>query len=343
MMYRSSWRRNPTFFTDANQGRQFVEPHANGNDLIVKSGTLIQVAGRLRKFNADVTVSNIDTGSLALGDDFYIYCIFDGIGLSFIKSKNSTYPTGFNAGNSRKIGGAHLGRYRTQSQTLITDVLATKVLPNSVWDLVHRPACSDPTGMIQVHGGLWADIYLSSENGAAYPDTIPLSRYGATPLTGAEGWSYLDFPALARRAGKRIMRYAEFLQIAEGVPAGSTNAGARILTGGVGFAFPGGTPSTPTYPWVSFLGADQPSGNIWQTCADYFDNYNAGTYVWQDVSAGKSPGVSKGSLYQQSGKQLVAGGNWSYGTVAGARCAYLGTAPWAAASNVGLRCVSDSL
>ena len=122
----------------------------------------------------------------------------------------------------------------------------------------------------------------------------------------------------------------------------------RIATGGAGYTLPGTSdPASSQYYWVSCYGLDQPSGNLWQTCVDYFDMYNGttsanGTYSWTNITAGKDGDVH-GSVYAQSLRQLTAGSNWIYGNFAGVRCAHLGIQPLAVSTGTGMRCVSDAL
>jgi len=99
---------------------------------------------------------------------------------------------------------------------------------------------------------------------------------------------------------------------------------------------------------VSCLGVDQPSGNVLQACDEFVDMYNGsttadGAYTSTAVNAGKDSAREQGSVYAQSIRQLIFGGNWNSGANAGARCAYLSPAPWSVSTTVGLRCVSDSL
>lgn len=338
----------PSFFTDANQGLQYLSENGAGNGVNVAAGSFFKVGGRRRLFDTNVNVLTLDSGVLTLGTDYYVYCVHDGSGLDFILSANSTYPSGFNAGNSRKIGGFHFGRVRTVAQAYNRDaVLGVQVVPNSVWDFLNRPR-SAPEGMAKISHNLWEFIYLASDDGTAWPNTKPVSRYGATPMTGAELYSYYDYVRIAANGGYRLPRYIdEFVPAAWGAPEGSTNAGTRILTGGAGFALPGGNPSNSQYYFVSCLNIDQPSGNIWQVCSDIFDMSNGttvadGAYAWLEVDQGKSANA-QGAIYQQSIKQLIAGCSWGDGANAGARCAALFSAPWYVNGGVGLRCVSDSL
>src|SRR5690606_19589996 len=76
-----------------------------------------------------------------------------------------------------------------------------------------------------IPGRLWADIYLNSEDGQAWPNTVPLSRFGAMPLTGTEGYArLLDYPRLLANAGKRLPTVAEFFVYADGAPQGDDDS-----------------------------------------------------------------------------------------------------------------------
>jgi hypothetical protein len=286
----------------------------------------------------DPTASANQDGSLdalALGDDVYIYATRGADGRAgLIASQNITVPGGYTEDNSRRIGGFHYGRVRPVSEAFNAAAsLAVQMVPNSVWDLGHRPTC-DPTGMAEIiPGQVWADIYLSSEDGAAWPDTVPLSAYNAVPLTGTEGYCYLDYVRLARNAGKRLPGYAEFLAMAYGVPQGATGAGARVNTG---------IHTDYGFDCVSCLNVDQPSGNLWQACCDYFDRDN--TNAWNDtLNTGKDSAHDHGQWYGGAFRQALVGGSGYTDAQAGARCVHLPTEPWNVNSTVGVRAVCDSL
>lgn len=333
--------------TDANQGRQYLEANAGGTGIVVKATTVLQVGRRMTRIDVDTEVTTLDTGVLTLGTDYYVYAVHSGAGIAFVLSANTTFPSGYSAGTSRKIGGFHYGRVRTLAQRYNRNaVLAVQIVPNSVWDLYNRPR-SNPEGMVKV-AHLWHDIYLSSENGAAWPDTIPLSKYNATPLSGAEGYSCYDYITLAGNAGKRVPRYSEWMRAAYGVPEGAVGGTARIATGGVGYTLPGtSNPTSSQYYWVSCHGIDQPSGNLWQVCSDYFDMYSGttsanGAYTWTNITAGKDGDV-QGSVLSQGLRHIIAGGDFGYGVYNGVRGANLANQPLAVTATTGLRCVSEAL
>lgn len=335
--------------TNNKQGRQYLEPNVTLTGVTVKASTVIGVGDRVGMVNTDVDVSTLDTGVLTIGTDYYVYAVHTATSIGFILSANSTYPTGYDANNSRKIGGFHYGRIRTIAQRFSQSaVLDVKVVPNSVWDLFHRPKCS-PEGFAEIFpGGPWGMIYLASEDGTAWPNTVPVSRYNATPLTGTEGYSYFDHHRLAANAGCRIPSYAEWLAMAYGTPEGSAGGSARIKTGGVGWSPSGGNPAGTTYWMVSCNNFDQRVGNVYQPCADFFDFYNGntgvnGAYSWVSVDQGKDSPSGQGAINSQGFKQLIAGCDWGNGANAGARGARLDRAPSDVLANVGLCCVSDPL
>lgn len=286
---------------------------------------------------ADAANNDGSVAPLALGDDIYIYAVQNASGVAqWMASKNSTVPTGYTADNSRKVGGFHHGKVRPLAEAYsAAAVLPTQIIPNSCWDLQHRPKC-DPSGMVEViPGQLWADIYLASEDGTAWPDTTPLSLHDATPLTGTEGYSRLDYSRLARNAGKRLPDYSEFLVFAYGVPQGATNSTGRQNTGdhgGYGFES------------VSSLNVDQPSGNLWQQTNLYYDRQHDAPDAWNnDLNAGKDAASSHGQWRGSQFRAALVGGDWSVVSEAGARSVTLGFDPWNTGTSVGLRGVCDSL
>ena len=273
--------------------------------------------------------------ALAMGDDVYLYAVQHASGIAqWVASKNSTVPTGYTADNSRKVGGFHYGRVRPLADAYSAGAsLPVQIVPNSCWDLRHRPKC-DPTGMVEViPGRLWCDIYLASEDGTAWPNTVPVSRYDAVPLSGTEGYSRLDYSRLVRNAGKRLPGYSEFLAFAYGVPQGAVGGSSRINTGQHG---PYG------FECVSCLNVDQPSGNLYQQSSHYYDR-DTGTVWNNDLNTGKDSAHDHGQWYGGQFRTAFLGGYWTIGAVAGARCVSLYYTPWFVTSSVGVRAVCDSL
>ena len=99
--------------------------YASGaNELTVVEGCVIAVggAGIFKTANTILTAANLDAGSaFAVGKDYYVYICdsrIDSADEKYVISLNSTYPTGWNATNSRKIGGFHYGRCRKVDSNL---------------------------------------------------------------------------------------------------------------------------------------------------------------------------------------------------------------------------------
>ncbi|MCL6456698.1 MAG: hypothetical protein K6T85_01705, partial [Gorillibacterium sp.] len=181
--------------------------------------------------NIDVLAALDQGSSLQVGRDYYVYLCIGGI----IKvSLNSTYPLGYNADTSRKIGGFHTlcADVGTISGHTLSDMTAGSILPNSVWCLNFRPTCS-PEGMVycgaipgcwkQPAAGvpqmpLWVDIYLQSGTGAS-----TASVYNGT-ITGSRTWDRHSEDLAA--VGKRMLFDHEFTIAAYG-----SNTKTRIDSG----------------------------------------------------------------------------------------------------------------
>ena len=286
--------------------------------------------------NDDGTVA-----ALALGDDVYVYAVQDASGTAqWIASKNSTFPTGYDATNSRKIGGFHYGRVRSIADRYNTSITpATQIVPNSCWDLQHRPTC-DPTGMVEViTGSLWVDIYLNSEGSGTWPENVPVSAYGATAIKD-DIYSRSDFHQLVANAGKRLPTVEEFLRYAEGAPAGldGNNDQAWAATGNTGPTTTGAVAKA-----VSQYNVVDAVGNLWDWLDNHFDL--GGTFAWSNsvVNVGKDSATARGYVSHAAWRAFIGGGAFNDGVLAGARCLSSNAAPWGAHGNVGVRGVCDAL
>ena len=129
--------------------------YASGaNELTVVEGCVIAVggAGIFKTANTILTAANLDAGSaFAVGKDYYVYICdsrIDSADEKYVISLNSTYPTGWNATNSRKIGGFHYGRCRKVDSNLQPlngssvifgtgweSAVSNGIVPRSVWTL----------------------------------------------------------------------------------------------------------------------------------------------------------------------------------------------------------------
>lgn len=286
--------------------------------------------------------------ALTLGANLYLYaCAHESGVAKIVASLNATYPSGYTAQNSRKIGGCHIGRIRgVANRYNLACVPVVGIVPNSCWDLQHRPTC-DPSGMVEViPGALWADIYLNSEGSGVWPENIPVSAFGAMPLRD-DIYSRTDFHQLARNAGKRLPTAEEWLCLAEGAPQGAdaNNDYAWSRTTNTGPTTTGAVAKS-----VSELNLVDTVGNLWEWIDSHYD-LNTGAYVWltASVNVGKDSSIPRGQTYTSAAsgasgwRAWLGGGDWVAGARCGARCLGSTALPWAAGGNVGLRCVCDAL
>lgn len=145
------------------------------------------------------SVTDLDTGTLSIGSDYYVYaCDNNGV-IDYVVSLNTTYPTGYTANTSRKIGGFHTlpGDVGTISGHALSGYVALDILPASIWDLKHRARNLNNTGLVyDDRTQLWIQIYDASDDGASGVQSV----YGATIL------DTIDWNAFVERGGVRGMR-----------------------------------------------------------------------------------------------------------------------------------------
>lgn len=326
-----------------------------------------------------LNAANLDTGSFMVGKDYCVYLCDPGSNSDevYVLSLNSTYPSGYNANNSRKIGGFHYGKCRkvdshlqpvnadgTVEGTGWESTVFDGIVPRSTWTLAHRPKCS-PEGMVYLGDGVWVDIYQSSDDGAGGL----LSTYNAVPMTGTEGLNWYDFNERALKIEKRLISYAEWCKAAYGSPQGlsgsndnawSANANTgRQLTGYVANA-------------VSSVGCRDCVGNAWEWLGDLILNAeklvltgggtfaaNDGTRAGQSYTDGNghgttgawardkvSPFSGHGSIYEYNDYSLIAllgGGSCYVGDGSGSRAVDLGAYSWFIRPDFGGRLGCDAM
>ncbi|GHU66508.1 hypothetical protein FACS189447_07510 [Spirochaetia bacterium] len=327
-------------------------------------------------------LQNLDSGdSYEVGADYFIYLCLSGSSPVIVVSKNSTFPSGFNADNSRKIGGFHYGTIRKvvldgdlwvpidsngvkfgASGTKWQDNVTLGIIPNSVWDLKNRP-CIPFGGLIKV-GSLWISIYensaksaisfMNGTNGLHVAGGALQSKYGQLPVTGTEGCNQYNFNELARAAGMRLPFYAEWLAAAFGSPQGTdgdnnygwtktTNTG-RTRTGCMV------NPNSGVYdisagvkPYaISAYNAVDCAGNVWEWLSDYSPRFDAGTGTWGYQD---QLGAGMGKIYEwktDGFSALIAGGHWNNGVGCGPRAVSLGNRPWDVDTIIGARLACDA-
>ena len=303
--------------------------YASGaNELTVVEGCVIAVggAGIFKTANTILTAANLDAGSaFAVGKDYYVYICdsrIDSADEKYVISLNSTYPTGWNATNSRKIGGFHYGRCRKVDSNLQPlngssvifgtgweSAVSNGIVPRSVWTLGHRPKCS-PEGMVYLGGGTWVDIYLNSDYGAKGLK----SEYGCAPMTGTESMNWYNFVERLAKSGKALPNYAEFCAYAFGSPAGLDNANTNAwsATSNTGRGVTGSVVNA-----VSSVGVVDAVGRVWEwldeliTRAEHATNadYHASVAWGWDKKSPLNTGEKSydvGNIYQYYAYSLAA-------------------------------------
>ena len=314
------------------------------NDVTVKGSNLIPMRIGDRWFLIDTdtdvsTATDMDTGAISNGEDYYVYACDDSGSLVFKISLNSSYPSGFSTATSRKIGGFHTlcVNVGTIGGHDLTDYVANDILPASVWDLKHRPK-SEPEGMVYDEGtGIWVDIYLTSGTGAS-----TASVNGGT-ISDTRDW--MDFNDDYAAVKKQMLSDVEFQSIA---------AGSNEETNINGSADPvttGGHSDTASRRMISNIGCEDCAGALYQWLstssvrADFDIGNDTGDISsggWYDLAG------SKGSFYtygtdKYMNTQLLAGGAWDAGADCGSRCRATSFYRWHTATDVGGRGRSEPI
>lgn len=343
--------------------------YASGADEItVAEGCVIAVggAGIFETATSVLTAANLDVGSaFTVGNDYYVYICdsrLDAEDEKYVISLNSTYPNGWNASNSRKIGGFHYGRCRRVDSNLQPvnssgvifgtgweSAVSNGILPRSVWTLGHRPKCN-PEGMVYLGGGTWVDIYLNSDDGAYGLK----SEYNCAPMTGTEGMNWYTFAERLMKSGKRMPDYSEFCAYAFGSPQGldDANTNAWTATSNTGRGVTGSVVNA-----VSAVGCVDAVGRVYEWLNDLITraehatnttNHASEAWGW-DIASPLKTGATEydvGNIYQyyaNSLAALLAGGFWGDGAYAGARAVICYGCPWRVSSLIGVRGACDSM
>ena len=275
------------------------------------------------------TGADIDTGAISNGRDYYVYACDNSGTLVVLISLASTYPAGYAAATSRKLGGFHTlcTNVGTIAGHTLTDVTANSILPQSVWDLKHRPIAG-PEGMVwSDEAQVWVDIYLASGTGAS-----TVSVNGGT-ISDTRDW--MDFVDDFGAVKKTLLGDDEFQLIAAG-----SNEETNI-TGSADPVTTGGHIDTASRRMVSNIGCEDCAGVLWQWLKDqgggFLDTVVAG---WVDLAG------AKGSLYlpvDSSDVKLLASGYWTYATACGSRCRYARYGRVTLGANIGGRAKSKEL
>ena len=292
---------------------------ANNTTVIIPAGLEVNIGNYAFVTQSDSQVDISLAGSVTerAGKDVYIYACWpsnveSGIPV-FVASMNSTTPLGYNATNSRKIGGVHClcADVGTIEGHPLSGYVAGDILPASLWDLRHRPV-SDPEGMVYIEPlDLWADIYLNSWNGEHV-----VSEYGAVIADGTSERSYHwwrwteEFNALK----KRLPHRREFREIADGSPE------AVNINGDKDPNTTGGHIATNSQRIISKYGCEDCTGVLWQYCNDLTTHGTTNEWAGYSYSTSIRPTeTNRGAEHYAMTYAALLGGNWPDSSYCGSR------------------------
>lgn len=278
------------------------------------------------------------------GKDFYIYaCQPESGSVPILKiSAAATFPSGYDANSSRKIGGFHCEcvDVGTISGHPLTGYLAGDIIPRSIQDLKHRPygrflpgfAWGGPTDFDSLnYAPLWASIYPLSGTGA----TIA-SVFGAAATVSR---NFYDFADDLKNIGARMMTDWEFAQLHSGTPEETNIYGSANPT------TVGGHVDTASRRIVSNIGLEDMSG-VWWTWLQDRQSYIAGAdyaaaivFSYEDISGTRGSHYGQGTYQAQAA--VVAGGAWGGAAYCGSRARAAYSRRSAASSSVGCRAVAE--
>lgn len=282
------------------------------------------------------TIAGTDyrTAANRSGKDFYIYACAPVSGITPVLkvSVTATFPSGYDATTSKKIGGFHcvcVAVGAIAGHTL-TGYLAGDILPQSVWDLTHRPD-SAPKGMVYDSGtGVWADIYLVSIVGADLA-----SVNGGTIADGdsATKFHWYKFSQWMARIKKKLPDQYEFMSLSLGANQGTN------ITGNADPGTTGGHVDSAGRRMISNIGCEDSCGVLYQWGRDRGGPYGAA--AWANAYDANDTGV--GGQHYNAPNAALFGGKWPDGVACGSRCSGWNCAPLYLAADIGARGVSSNI
>ena len=318
----------------------------------IKAGTYVLVATSMVSFP---TATAITMPTLTGGTDYAIYACTDG---TCRADASFTAPAGYDATNSRLIGGFHYGlvapgttvaggSFATTGYGMIwtqgdVDKIAG-INEFSLWDLKWRSGSTDTlyrgqTGFAYIpETNCWEAIYYCSTdhmaNGLSKAGTniasgsvlpkIPLAFGGNGTITYAEP-SWWSFNEIVRAYGCRLSLESEFVVWAFGVTENQSIGGAYETY-----------PSTQRNPgYTSKYGIEQATGHHWMWG---LENGGAAGTAWADTNGGR------GQLYNNNGTKGLFSGARADGATSGSRCASWVAPPSSVGWSVGVRAAADHM
>lgn len=294
----------------------------NKTTITIPARTQVVIDGVFYQSEQDVSLSTASVKGN--GQDVYVYACKPSAGGTipeFVLSRNSTAPAGHTANTSRKIGGFHClcAAVGTIAGHKLSGFAAGDIIPNSVWDLLHRPV-SDPEGMVWVKPcNKWMDIYFASWNGSKL-----VSQFGSVIADGVSAKPFHGelFEELFRiTANKQLLSRADFMVGAYNSPVHAAIAG---------YSDPnttGGHSATSGRRIISDYGLEDCTGVMWQFVSDLVEGGSYGVvaqsgengyrdyllnYTWNDYAVYDAAidGVSDLGASSAWIRRIIVGGDW---------------------------------
>ncbi len=273
---------------------------------VIVNGTLVRITGSTLALD---TAGNWDNSTYATaanraGRDFYVYALQAG---GVILSNNSTFPTGYTATNSRKIGGFHClcVAVGTISGHQLTGYVAGDILPRSVWDRFNRSSARQE-GTILSRAGVWVDIYLPSVSGSTL---VSVNNATIADGTSSPAFHCYKFEQWFARQGMKSISQLEFFAASDGANQ-STN-----ITGSADPGTTTGHTDTAGRRMISNEGVEDICGVLWQWTRDQGGVTTAAS--WANAFDGNDSGV--GGQHYQAPYRGILGGGWDNGALCGSR------------------------
>ena len=326
---------------DLNPRDQIVQLHDTDHDKIVVKGSYgfpVKIGVDYFALDEDVTLStttDLDTGSISNGKDYYVYACDDDGTLAWTVSLASTYPAGYTASTSRKLAGFHTlcANVGTISGHTLTGYLANDILPASLWDLRHRASNGNNEGLVYDAGiQKWVMIYLASGTG------VNTTSVNLGTISDTRNW--MDFCDDGAAIGMQLPTDHEFQSLAMGSNEETNIAGsADPVTTGEHI-------DTAGRRMISNIGCEDCAGVMRQWLldqswrADGLPDTGDPVFGWENLPGGR------GSLYKQGSYgdvKLLAGVYWSRGATCGSRGRHASYSRWSAHSSLGARFLVEPL
>lgn len=335
----------------------------NHKSLVIKAGIKISIANSVVVFDSD-TVVDFSEEDLQPGKDYYVFvntekqfqCSLSktpALGYAYIGQFHTLCadagasltgiipadPGSLSVGNSVLIKNVDEDSdfydfYNCKVTAVATNAVydtvtvehplkgyvAGDILPESVWCLTFRPKCN-PDGMVyDPETETAVDIYLQSGKGRNTK-----SVYGGITTRSRQQENH---QADMRTVGKLLISDSEFTSAALGSNEKTSIYGAAESS----ITTTGGHVDTASRRMVSFIGAEDMCGGVWQWLRDVSANGGQNFTTYDGVG---NFGQTYGASYA-----LLAGGDWSNGASCGSRCRYANYARSGADAAFGGRGVS---